>query len=525
MSSKSLKSRDAALSTVIQEKTTLEKSRLHLLNELRRIDESLERNQAQYAKIFNDHSPILQLPTEVTCMIFDLSVSSDSLEVPKTKEKPLLLEVVIAQVCKHWRDVAINYPRLWTRFSFSIGNVKSMSNALFRFDTYLQRSGSQNLELTLDFWGNLSRPRGQLTEEHHQLLNTALKHVARWKTVTLLIDLGPRAEIPSLITAFAPNLEYFAYSLSFPDTGNYTGSAIIGNLNPTLLRGGTPKLRHLVLDCSTFRIPPMSDITTLRIEAIRTPYSWQAVYSWELFISLLSLSCLADLSISGEFFTPPTGSHVPIIHMNNLKHLRYSQNAYMALLLPFLRAPLLETLFIGKDKGMPAEELGLTPLDFPTEAYSFPSLHSLTLLDYLPWYPDMALRILQLTKNIKSISVFHDCLTDQFFGGQWEHDPLFYESWLKLTCITVNCRWWEEHQFERIHDIVLSRPKDALTLRLIEGLHSCWKDESPDEYQVVQKTCTIEVLDDGKAVKEPSWPPEVSDYVLLDDLSIYIIMD
>lgn len=514
--------RDAALYKLVQEKISLEESRQHFLNEIKRINGCLQRNQAEYGKIFNENAPVLQLPIEVTCMIFNLSVSSRSFN--DRKPRP---EIVISQVCKHWRDVSLAYPQLWSRFSFLIYSNKSLPNALERFQVYLERSGSRNLELYLDFRGNAFTQAGRVPiyrrtlRNQHRLLDMAVKHVKRWKIVTLLFEFDSDLQFPGrLSTASAPNLEYFAFLPTPVDVDLVcVVPQMIEGLNPTFFQGGAPKLRYLLSNCSNQRtLPPFTNLTTLRLE-VQESHVFTRFQSWEAFFAVLSMPLLANLSITGNIFFFEANNHVPIVSMNNLKHLRYAGEC-MTFMLCFLRAPLLETLCIYNDSGIiPRLEAELG--DILADLVSFPSLHTLTLIDFSPRPSDSDTRwriLRQLAKNIKSLTIAHSGVKTPFFRGLSNSSSFFKASWPDLNCITVKYRFprAQQSEFAHVHNLVLSRPKDMLRLRLSKNVQDFWRLDSPDEYKAVQENCTVEAFDAEAEKAANLWPPgvEYPDYAL-----------
>ncbi|KAJ6533078.1 hypothetical protein B0H19DRAFT_884848, partial [Mycena capillaripes] len=53
--------------------------------------------------------PVLSLPPEITMEIFSCCIPSESNPRPSPTEAPLLL----AQICRQWREVALHTPALW----------------------------------------------------------------------------------------------------------------------------------------------------------------------------------------------------------------------------------------------------------------------------------------------------------------------------------------------------------------------------------------------------------------------------
>ncbi|KAJ6610649.1 hypothetical protein B0H10DRAFT_1648235, partial [Mycena sp. CBHHK59/15] len=53
--------------------------------------------------------PVLSLPTEITMEIFRRCIHPGSAPRPSPAKAPLLL----AQICRQWRQIALNTPDLW----------------------------------------------------------------------------------------------------------------------------------------------------------------------------------------------------------------------------------------------------------------------------------------------------------------------------------------------------------------------------------------------------------------------------
>ncbi|KAJ7175185.1 hypothetical protein C8R43DRAFT_824335, partial [Mycena crocata] len=58
--------------------------------------------------------PILTLPNEITSQIFTECLPADGLVRPSPRTAPLL----VAQICRHWREVALATCELWSSVEF-----------------------------------------------------------------------------------------------------------------------------------------------------------------------------------------------------------------------------------------------------------------------------------------------------------------------------------------------------------------------------------------------------------------------
>ncbi|KAF8202008.1 hypothetical protein K438DRAFT_1581458, partial [Mycena galopus ATCC 62051] len=84
--------------------------------------------------------PVLMLPPEITILIF-LHCLPEASAYPQPS--PLSAPLLLAQICRQWRDIAIASPALWR----SIGLVDTRSVGVFQ--TWLSRSGNHPLNLSL----------------------------------------------------------------------------------------------------------------------------------------------------------------------------------------------------------------------------------------------------------------------------------------------------------------------------------------------------------------------------------------
>ncbi|KAG1747858.1 uncharacterized protein EDB91DRAFT_47563 [Suillus paluster] len=85
------------------------------------------------------------LPTEVLSQIFDHCLREDISELyPDTLEAPVLL----TEVCRRWREVAVGMPSLWCRLYVEVDN-NDWQRAAFCYDLWLQRSRGCPLSLEL----------------------------------------------------------------------------------------------------------------------------------------------------------------------------------------------------------------------------------------------------------------------------------------------------------------------------------------------------------------------------------------
>ncbi|KAJ6522129.1 hypothetical protein DFH09DRAFT_1330770 [Mycena vulgaris] len=87
--------------------------------------------------------PVITLPNEITSEIFIHALDLPSLNTQSPAP------TVLAQVCRHWRNIALSLPMLWSTISLKIAR-KTLENRLIMANTWLDRSGTHPLSITFN---------------------------------------------------------------------------------------------------------------------------------------------------------------------------------------------------------------------------------------------------------------------------------------------------------------------------------------------------------------------------------------
>ncbi|KAF9061803.1 hypothetical protein BDP27DRAFT_1234582, partial [Rhodocollybia butyracea] len=136
--------------------------RLKQMNsEISRLKQQVEALVAQRAvihKFIRAHrallAPIRRLPVEVLSEIFLFCLPVDRNPVRSVKEAPLLL----TRICRRWRDIALENPRLWTGIHIFVPDIYNMPKDERRrifemrtagWEAWLKRSGALPVSLSL----------------------------------------------------------------------------------------------------------------------------------------------------------------------------------------------------------------------------------------------------------------------------------------------------------------------------------------------------------------------------------------
>ncbi|KIJ92150.1 hypothetical protein K443DRAFT_685430 [Laccaria amethystina LaAM-08-1] len=457
------------------------------------LDYKIIQIQAEYGALYNNTAPILNLPIEIMCRMFELAHHASFTEgIP---ENPLI-EVTISHVCREWRSVALSFQSLWSNFRYNVDELPKRI-PIDRLVAYLERSGSCLLDLHFAF-SEYALGEGSQSLFNSMLENT-ISHVDRWRRFSLFADVdAPMLDFSDRLRQLkAANLEYFTMcpSSSEPGTPGFDGMA------PSVFLGGAPKLFYVRLDGTSFRnySPPFSNVTVLRLEdEIFQPDVWN-FWSFALFLEILALPSLSGLSIVGEHFMEPDLPHSSQITMNNLKHLRYGgDHSLVGHFLPFLVAPLLETLII---KGTT-----LPPIPSPVPKFMrpFSNLHSLELIECTYYDAGFINSLVTLTPHVTHLTIVDDsggenmlqCVSRPFLENGTR-------SWPKVKFLTSSRL--DDHPILPYIDFARMIGNPKLTICTDTGE---WAFDDPGSYQSLNAICVLhdELPDKPKIV---SWPPGV----------------
>jgi len=151
---------------------------------------------------------ILQLPVEIACRIFTISVHAECppfmLPGPEFKAGSSKIGYIspddIASVCRRWREIALSDPSIWSTLFLSLGRPteKSLRRAIRVLDHCLERSGGMPFSCFITF-GFVERSNYHLAL---RLLCALLEHQERWRAIeirpsfALLYDLDNNNDLP-----------------------------------------------------------------------------------------------------------------------------------------------------------------------------------------------------------------------------------------------------------------------------------------------------------------------------------------
>ncbi|KAF7300953.1 F-box domain-containing protein [Mycena indigotica] len=353
-----------------------------LETEFIRIQTSLAAAKTRLEKqkqLVEDHrvllSPMRRVPDDVLRAIFlaTLPAHRDTAIVPE--EGPLLL----AQVCRLWRDIALTTPRLWASIHLAIPRDESRAEDLVGIlTTWLQRSAAAPLSLTVTLaHASMSPPHlgpgWRHTTHGDELLRVLSSEAHRWESLRLLdkIDLSKVPFISSLTAESVPKLRHISFSEG-NRTWSHVGDVEASTSNPLLLLG-TESLLTLSLDGYTHLLPPFIPWAKLRHVSLDTPYTYGIASSVTFPLAILEM-CSA------------------------LEAFAFSSGHAETVILP----PIPTTLSFPRLIALAIESF--TPANWTDllQRAHFPRLHALGVLGLandLTWLEPRAITALHLTEN------------------------------------------------------------------------------------------------------------------------------
>ncbi|KAF7361256.1 F-box domain-containing protein [Mycena sanguinolenta] len=259
---------DSRVLSLENEITTLE-SRLATLVKLR------DRESATGAALRSLIAPIRTLPVELLAEIFELTIcDSDLSKFPYSSRLPLHVRDAfrVSQVCRHWRQIAIGTPRLWTgpiTVDFHPTRRRGFEEEEMYADgvkTWLARSAPLPVQITI--MGPINR--SWLTKSGSRLTDALLSIASRWRS--LWIYPAPGGFVERLASCSLDSLEALTLS-SVDHAGSHFGL-------PTMLSFiNAPRLRKVTLD-TTCGIPmPWVQLTDINLQNDVPPERLKDIFS------------------------------------------------------------------------------------------------------------------------------------------------------------------------------------------------------------------------------------------------------
>ncbi|KAJ7438119.1 hypothetical protein B0H11DRAFT_1935472 [Mycena galericulata] len=135
--------------------------------------------------------PISSLPPEIISKIFVHCLPPDD-----TPPAPQLAPLLIAQICRHWRAIALGTPELWMNI-YLIGGLREQSASLELLKLWVSRAESLPLKFAL---------MSQSIELGKLLLETAMEFQQQWEEIAIVLPAAAYSSLRSLADATFPVL-------------------------------------------------------------------------------------------------------------------------------------------------------------------------------------------------------------------------------------------------------------------------------------------------------------------------------
>ncbi|KXN87490.1 hypothetical protein AN958_08795 [Leucoagaricus sp. SymC.cos] len=325
---------------------------------------------AQASPIDPQADPLINtLPPEILSKIFL------PLRQIRRYQRIIPFQVSLTHVCRHWRQVAISTPQLWSSITlFSSKSFPCVSE-------WLTRSGSVPLDVRLDLFA--ADFRGEVTVPWlEDNLARIVSNIYRFRHLFLFThkELNAYHILQLFQLAEAPLLERLRIHIGrHVHQRNLVPFVVDGThfTLPTTLNGGLPRLTFLEIQPLRC-IPPLTSVTTLHL----SPVGSQAFLPFHRLAEILQMPRnLVTLSLRGNIAedgwpVQRDKSHITLPELRNLELVSHGASGILFIL--FFGVPKLESLrwHVSSDNY---NQLLESP-QFPAGRGKFPNLKYLTLV-------------------------------------------------------------------------------------------------------------------------------------------------
>jgi hypothetical protein len=177
---------------ILEKLVQLGNKKIKKWEECQAIKKELQHHAAPFA-------PILKLPQEILSIVFRILVNEPWYSRPQKAQLACLTEV-----CKYWREVAINDSILWSYIHIKMSKIPLRThNQLKYIDICLERSKDALLDIVISFWKR-GESEAYIVEQVRELAVTnfswsIMEEMNHW-TQILLLSLPRTATYPGVLT-------------------------------------------------------------------------------------------------------------------------------------------------------------------------------------------------------------------------------------------------------------------------------------------------------------------------------------
>ncbi|KAH7906018.1 hypothetical protein BJ138DRAFT_1163587 [Hygrophoropsis aurantiaca] len=168
----------------------------------------------KFAEYVNSFALIHRLPNEILVIIFELAVAGHDPNFPCPQYNSRPSEFNISYVSRRWRDIAVNTPSLWTKWSTRI----TPSNNLMSI--YFHRSFNLKVDVDLCYWEADTKTsvcqacasEGQAGKHHvaSELLETSMQRFRSLKISDIATSLAELLERIALTVSSSPTPSFMS---------------------------------------------------------------------------------------------------------------------------------------------------------------------------------------------------------------------------------------------------------------------------------------------------------------------------
>ena len=366
--------------------------------------------------------------------------------VPRN-ERHTPAEVRLSHVSRHWRNVALATPQLWT--CISIYSERSLAAA----PVYIARSGTVlllNIRVdiyTLDKAGGpengattsevIYKTRDLLRPIFHRVCGFVLFTYSEHTLVTLLRCISKNS---------TPALEQMRMIYARPVRSPST----LGPL-PRLFAHGMPKIRLIESDISGCFVPEtLTSLTALHLHSL----THSGTFPFETLRELLKApKCLQSLSLQGsmDHVDWPLHTNSPVFTLPDLRYLRIMDDGTLAVkFLLSVDAPKLESLWLDTSSEQ-YRTLFEAPQIVQRSDAGTPKFGALRHLTWVSYTFGDTIKLAALFPTVTHLHFPHAIFT-------------FHSK---------NFRTALKNHWGGVHTLVLSMPRDALIGKMLDSLLDC----------------------------------------------------
>ncbi|KAG2132924.1 uncharacterized protein EDB93DRAFT_1255038 [Suillus bovinus] len=200
--------KDRSISAIITERQQQLDATLHETSALETVMDCLKNLQKQLVEkvdkiiqSMNLHkgllSPLWRLPNEVLSLIFVHCLPTHHHLMPAARLAPMLLTAI----CRRWREVAVNMPKLWCRLHIQEAEGRDWQRIAFCYSSWLERSRGFRLSLTL----------GSLRSRSTNTQNLLQPYINQISSLSILVH----RQVPEFIMTDSLALEDLTVSIAY----------------------------------------------------------------------------------------------------------------------------------------------------------------------------------------------------------------------------------------------------------------------------------------------------------------------